>query len=156
LVPLLALALPVLYPRILTHEASPKAISRRTSYLRARLAFHRYPQVILQVFNLERFGPPHTFTHASACPWVDRPVSGLPHVTGRPVQTRFRCGSGVVPLTWRHVRVTRRLIMQKARGHSPKTAPTLCKRTVSGTISLPAKGYFSPFPHGTCPLSVAE
>jgi hypothetical protein len=46
--------------------------------------------------------------------------------------------------------------MQKARGHNPKIAPTLCKRTVSGTISLPAKGYFSPFPHGTCSLSVAE
>ena len=34
--------------------------------------------------------------------------------------------------------------------------PTACKSTVSGTISLPSPGYFSPFPHGTGPLSVAR
>ena len=38
------------------------------------------------------------------------------------------------------------------RRHSP---PTACKRTVSGSISLPSPGFFSPFPHGTCSLSVA-
>ena len=36
----------VLYPRDMPFQASPKAISRRTSYLRVRLAFHPYPQVI--------------------------------------------------------------------------------------------------------------
>ena len=49
--------------------------------------------------------------------------------------------------------------MQKARGqafrsklrHSP---PTACRYTVSGTISLPSQGFFSPFPHGTGSLSV--
>ena len=44
--------------------------------------------------------------------------------------------------------------MQKARGH-PK-APTACKRTVSGTISLRCPRCFSPFPHGTGPLSVSR
>ena len=34
--------------------------------------------------------------------------------------------------------------------------PTDCKHTVSGTISLPSQGYFSPFPHGTGSLSVTE
>src|SRR5260370_12598446 len=38
-------------------------------------------------------------------------------------------------------------------GHSP---PTACKRVVSGTISLPSQGFFSPFPHGTGSLSVAS
>jgi hypothetical protein len=38
------------------------------------------------------------------------------------------------------------------RRHSP---PTACKRTVSGSISLPSPGFFSPFPHGTGSLSVA-
>jgi hypothetical protein len=37
--------------------------------------------------------------------------------------------------------------------HSP---PTACKRVVSGTISLPSQGFFSPFPHGTGSLSVAS
>jgi hypothetical protein len=44
--------------------------------------------------------------------------------------------------------------MQKARRH-PKT-PTACKRMVSGTISLPCSGCFSPFPHGTGSLSVSH
>jgi hypothetical protein len=34
--------------------------------------------------------------------------------------------------------------------------PTACKRTVSGSISLPSEGVFSPFPHGTGSLSVTE
>ena len=36
------------------------------------------------------------------------------------------------------------------------TAPTACRQTVSGTISLPSQGYFSPFPHGTGTLSVVR
>ncbi len=34
--------------------------------------------------------------------------------------------------------------------------PTACKRMVSGTISLPCSGCFSPFPHGTGSLSVSQ
>jgi hypothetical protein len=45
--------------------------------------------------------------------------------------------------------------MQKARRHFNE-APTACRRTVSGTISLPYLGYFSPFPYGTGSLSVSE
>ena len=33
-------------------------------------------------------------------------------------------------------------------------APTACTHTVSGSISLPSPGFFSPFPHGTSSLSV--
>jgi hypothetical protein len=36
-----------------------------------------------------------------------------------------------------------------------KRPPTACRHTVSGTISLPSQGCFSPFPHGTGSLSVA-
>ena len=46
--------------------------------------------------------------------------------------------------------------MQKARRHIYFNAPTACRRTVSGTISLPYSGYFSPFPYGTGSLSVSE
>jgi hypothetical protein len=52
--------------------------------------------------------------------------------------------------------VTRRLINQKAR-HQSRIASkplTACRLTVSGSISLPSPGFFSPFPHGTGPLSV--
>src|SRR4030081_3162912 len=46
-------------------DAAPKCISRRTSYIRVRLAFHRYPQFIRRVFNRGRFGLPRGFTRAS-------------------------------------------------------------------------------------------
>ena len=71
----------MLYPRISFLEASPKAISRRTSYIRVRLEFHRYPQVILTFFNRYRFGPPKPSTVTSTCSWIGHPVSGLQHVT---------------------------------------------------------------------------
>ena len=80
-----------LYP-----DACPKAISGRTSYLRVRLEFLRYPQLIRAFFNRHLFGPPQDFTLASTWPWVGHPVSGLLHVTLRPIQTRFPFGS--VPL----------------------------------------------------------
>ena len=46
--------------------------------------------------------------------------------------------------------------MQKARRHIYFNAPTACRRTVSGTVSLPCSGCFSPFPYGTGSLSVSE
>ena len=68
----------------------------------------------------------------------------------RAVHTRFRCGSGCDCLN-RPPRVTRRIILQKARrqGGLRPTPSTACKHTVSGSLSLPSPGYFSPFPHGT-------
>ena len=71
----------VLYPHLLLYKASPKAISRRTSYLRVRLEFLRYPQVIRELFNVHQFGPPLDFTPASACSWIGHSVSGLLHDT---------------------------------------------------------------------------
>ncbi len=59
-------------------EASPKAISRRTSYLRVRLEFLPYPHLIATLFNGCAFGPPLPFTAASTWTWIDHPVSGLP------------------------------------------------------------------------------
>ena len=35
-------------------------------------------------------------------------------------------------------------------------APTACRRKGSGSLSLPCSGFFSPFPHGTCALSVSR
>ena len=52
--------------------------------------------------------------------------------------------------------VTRRLIMQKARRHSPGRTPTACKRMVSGSISLRYSRFFSPFLHSTGSLSVSQ
>ena len=75
----------------------------------------------------------------------------------RPIRTRFPCGSAISRLTLPRT-VTRRLILQKARRHPDRShwAPTDCRHTVSGSISLPSPGFFSPFPHGTGSLSVTS
>ena len=49
---------------------------------------------------------------------------------------------------------TRRFILQKTR-RKRYTPATSCRSTVSGSVSLPSPGFFSPFPHGTPALSVA-
>jgi hypothetical protein len=38
----------------------------------------------------------------------------------------------------------------------PSQPPTACGHVVSGSLSLPARGCFSPVPHGTRPLSVTR
>jgi hypothetical protein len=80
------------------HEASPKAISRRTSYLRVRLEFLPYPHLIPTLFNGCGSGPPRNFTSASTWTWIGHPVSGLPALTLRPFETWFPFGSTALPL----------------------------------------------------------
>ena len=46
--------------------------------------------------------------------------------------------------------------MQKARRHPFNRAPTVCRRTVSGSISLRYSRFFSPFLHSTSSLSVSQ
>ena len=99
------------------------------------MAFHPYPRVIPPVFNLGGFGPPRGLTPASACPWVAHPASRLRRATERPVQTRSRYGS--LPSSASPRTATRWLILQKARRHAPRGAPTACGRTVSGLFHSP-------------------
>jgi hypothetical protein len=86
-------------------------------------------------------------------------ASGLAPATQRPIRTRFRYGSAPSTLNLAtEDELAGSLCKRHAvrpsvlRRHSP---PTACKRTVSGSISLPSPGFFSPFPHGTGSLSVA-
>ena len=122
----------------LISEASPKAISRRTSYLQVRLEFHPYPQVIQTLFNVSWFGPPRYFTNASTCSWVDHLVSGLHTLTFRPFQTRFRFGSVFLNLAHEINSLDR----STKSTPSPRRAPTPCRHTISGSISLPSRGSF--------------
>ena len=93
-------------------EASPKAISGRTSYIRVRLEFLRYPHLIRQLFNGGRFGPPLPFTATSTCSWIGHPVSGLRHATFELVTLGFPSAPRLKRLTSLHT-VTRRTILQK-------------------------------------------
>ena len=129
-------------PNKLLTEANPKAISRRTSYLRFRLEFLRYPQVITYYFNRSVFGPPRCVTTASTCSWIGQSVSGLCHATKIAL---FKLAFATAPLlnslTSLH-NITRRPVLQKVRYHTISSALSACKHTVSGTISLPSRGTF--------------
>ncbi len=72
-------------------------------------------------------------------------------LTERPVQTRFRCA-----YTYRLklASYTKSLTHYTKGTPSGLRPPTACRHPVSGSISLPLSGCFSPFPHGTCSLSV--
>ena len=61
----------------------------------------------------------------------------------RPLQTRFRSGSSCHCLNL-PLKVTRRIILQKARRHPAlrPRASTACKRTVSGSFHSPRRGSF--------------
>ena len=123
------------------------------------MAFHSYTQLIQKLFNAYWFGPPFRVTGTSTWPCVDHLVSRLPPLTrGYAPNALFRLAftaarelnSLTSPVT-----ATRRFIMQKARRHSTSTAPTACRRMVSGSISTSSSECFSPFPHGTGTLSVS-
>ena len=105
-------------PPAIYFEASPKAISERTSYLRVRLEFLRYPHLIRYHFNGSRFGPPWSFTSTSTWTWVGHPVSGRVQLTSYAL---FRLALAAAPdlksLTL-PVTHTRRTILQKVPDHS--------------------------------------
>ena len=143
----------MLYLRISCCKASPKAISGRTSYLRVRLEFHRYPHVIPTFFNRYEFGPPCPFTGTSACTWIGHPVSGLQHTTFALFRLGFPSAPGLLSLNLAAYRNSQ--VYSTKDTPLPLQAVTSCQSMVSGSISLPLPGFFSPFPHGTSSLSVA-
>ena len=130
----------MLYRLYSFHEASPKAISGRTSYLHVRLAFHPYPHLIQKLFNAHWFGPPHIFTCASTWAWIDH------------------CGFGSIPFDFAPSSDSLSLRLRVCRLTSPKNnspvhssigtpshlhrASTACRHTVSGSLSFPSRGSF--------------
>ena len=85
-------------PPVIFHEASPKAISERTSYIRVRLEFLRYPQLIPAFFNI-RVVRTSTASYRRFILSMDRsPGFGSTAHNFRPLQTRSRFGSGALRL----------------------------------------------------------
>src|SRR5690348_2212455 len=70
----------------------------------------------------------------------------------RPVRTRFPFA---FPIRLSLPQTCKSLTHYTKGTQSPLRASTACTSTVSGSISLPSPGFFSPFPHGTGSLSVA-
>ena len=125
----------------MTNEASPKAISRRTSYLRVRLEFLPYPQLMPTLFNGCGFGPPKTFTSPSAWSWIDHPVSGLLTLTIRAFNTWYPFGSVPLVLNLASICNSPDRSTKSTRLCSYGTS-TACKHRVSGSLSLPSRGSF--------------
>ena len=105
-------------PPVIIHNASPKAISGRTSYLRVRLEFHRYTQVIRHHCNGGRFGPPWGFTPTSTCSCVGHPVSGLWQRTSCALFRLAFAAPPVLNTLSLLVTITRRTVLQKVRHHA--------------------------------------
>ena len=117
--------------RVSTHRAEPKSISGRTSYLRVRLEFLLYPQVIPQFCNIGGSAPPVRVTEPSHCPWVAHPVSGRIDATWSRYShsLSLRLQTSTVLSLWRR-RSTRRLILQEARTQA----------ALAGTALVPTVG----------------
>ncbi len=92
-------------------------------------------------------------TAPSTWPWLDHSVSGLPPATERPVQTRFRSA---------YAYRLKLAAIGNSLTHYTKGTPSLHKelRLLVGirfqVYFTPLSGCFSPFPHGTCSLSVTR
>jgi hypothetical protein len=112
-------------PRRSQHQAAPKCLSGRTSYLRVRLAFHPYPQVIPAVCNRHGFGPPRACSARFPLPMGSSPGFGS---SGRDSQSA-RCradprpfGLAVAaapPLQWLNLATT-----THSSAHSTKGTPS--------------------------------
>ena len=81
-------------------------------------------------------------------------------MTSRPVQTRFRCAFAsrleLATKTNSLTHYAKGTPSPAPASEDPGRAPTVGRHPVSGSVSLPALGCFSPFPHGTGALSVTE
>ena len=90
-------------------------------------------------------------TAPSSWPWIDRPASGLFPATDSPYSDSV---SLRLPYTVSLATENNSLTHYTKGTPSPLRALTACTYAVSGSISLPSPGFFSPFPHGTGSLSV--
>ena len=120
------------------------------------MAFHPYPHLIQRFFNISWFGPPRHLTAASSWTWVDHPASRLPHVTYRPIKTRFRFGYDTEYLS---LATYEQLAGSLCKRHAVIPilvgTPTDCKHMVSGTFNSPPGVLFT-FPSRYYSLSVTK
>ena len=141
-------------PPVNCSEASPKAISRRTSYLRVRLEFLPYPHLIATLFNGCAFGPPLPFTATSTWTWIDHPVSGLRRLTLALLRLGFPSAPFLKNLT-SPAGVTRRTVLQKVRGSTLMVVPQLVNTGFQVLFHSPPGVLFT-FPSQYYALSVTK
>ena len=136
------------------YEASPKSISRRTSYLRVRLEFLPSPPLIATLFNGCAFGPPLPLTAASTWTWVDHPVSGLHSLIFALLRLGFPPAPHFMCLTLPDC-TARRTVLQKVRGRAYKALPQLVDTGFQVLFHSP-HGVLFTFPSQYFALSVTK
>ena len=148
----------MLYQHDKTSDAAPQCISGRTSYLRVRLAFHPYPQLIQAVFNRHWFGrPPGNYP---GFPLAMGRSRGFGSAARHPYFALFALAfAGATPLSGLTITTDNNSPVHSAKGtpsQGRSPALTVCRRSGFRFYFTPLPGFFSPFPHGTGSLSVAE
>ena len=138
-------------------KAAPQCISGRTSYLRVRLAFHLYPQLIPGLCNDHEFGP-----SLGCYPSFTLAMGSSPGFGSNPRDSDalFRLAFASAP----SVHGVNLAAEINSSAHSSISTPSslLTERLrpyVGPRFQIyftPLPGFFSPFPHGTGTLSVAK
>ena len=136
------------------YQASPKAISGRTSYLRVRLEFLPYPQLITTLFNGCVFGPPQPFTAASSWSWVGHPVSG-PYIPTCALFTLGLPSARSLKNLTSPVYMARRTVLQKVHGCTLVVLPQLVDTGFQVLFHSPPGVLFT-VPSRYYPLSVTK
>jgi hypothetical protein len=121
-------------------EAAPQCISGRTSYLRVRLAFHLYPQLIQCLCTDKWFGPPPRYYRGFTLAMGSSPGFG-----SNPSDNKgalFGLAFAMAPQA--------SLLNRATKIHSPAHSsigtpssfrgrtPTVCRHAVSGTFNSPS------------------
>ena len=132
----------MLYPHKTLPQASPKAISRRTSYIRARLEFLLYPQVIPVIFRWRLVRSSMKLYLHFNLP-MDRSLGfgSASYYYIALFRLAFASAPSLKLLTSQH-NATRRSVLQKVRSRTFNRASSACKHRVSGSLSLPSRGSF--------------
>ena len=145
----------MLYLRFSTLEASPKAISGRTSYIRVRLEFPRYPQLIPYLFNGSVVRSSMKFYFHFNLPMDRSPGFGsTPSNLIAHLRLAFATAPHLKCLTLL-LNVTRWPVLQKVRGHTSNALPQLVSAGFQVLFHSPPGVLFT-FPSRYYALSVTR
>ena len=138
-----------------TSEAAPKCIFGEYELSPSLIGLSLLPSPHPELFNAYWCGPPSGVTRTSPWTRVDHLFRvcniRLQHALSDSLSLRLRAS---LRLTSPDI-ATRRCHYAKGTPSQHKLLRPACRRTGSGTLSLPCQGCFSPFPHGTGSLSVS-
>ena len=142
-------------PPVIYLEASPKAISRRTSYLRVRLEFLRYPQLIPAFFNRRLVRSSMNFyVHFNLA--MDRsPGFGSTSCNYTPSSDSLSLRLQTSQFLTLPHNVTRRSVLQKVRGRTLIVLPLLVNTGFQVLFHSPPGVHFT-FPSRYYSLSVTK